>query len=261
MLLKEVLESLLTGLLGGAVSGLLGVSSGGILVPLLVLILGREQHAAQSLSLVAQIFPSSLAGVRRYARHGHGASWRWVVCLSLGFLVGGVLGALLANTVPDRMLQWIFVGYLVVLMALMFTSGRNHSNQHAHAASVDSPAQLSILIAIGAAGGFSSGFLGIGGGLAITALMTALQRIPQHRAQAFSLAVTALPLTLPAAWVYLRQGATIPWDLVAGLVAGLWIGTLIGASFANRITEQNLRRLSLLAIGSMALYMAFRALR
>lgn len=105
-----------------------------------------------------------------------------------------------------------------------------------------------------------SGFLGIGGGLAITALMTAVLHLPQHRAQAFSLAVTALPLTLPAAWIYVQQGAGIPWVIIAGVVAGLWIGTLIGSQFANRIPEQNLRGLSFLFIGAMALYMAYRAL-
>ena len=37
---------------------------GGILVPLLVLILGKDQHVAQGISLLAQVVPTSLSGVR-----------------------------------------------------------------------------------------------------------------------------------------------------------------------------------------------------
>ena len=59
----------------------------------------------------------------------------------------------------------------------------------------DVPLHWASLAAIGAVAGWSSGFLGIGGGLAITALMTGLMKISQHRAQAMSLAVTALPVT------------------------------------------------------------------
>lgn len=261
MLMNEVFGSLLTGLLGGLVSGLLGVTSGGILVPLLILVLGRDQHTAQGLSLLAQVFPASLSGVRHYARHGHGVSWRWVGYLGAGFAVGGVLGALCAGSVPDRALRWTFVAYLVLLMALMVVSQRRRAGgDQVGATPSDASTHGSALIAIGAAGGFSSGFLGIGGGLAITALMTAVLHLPQHRAQAFSLAVTALPLTLPAAWIYIRQGWNIPWIIIAGVVAGLWIGTLIGSQFANRVAEKNLRGLSFLFIGAMALYMAFRAL-
>jgi uncharacterized protein len=260
MPLTEALGSLLTGLIGGAVSGFLGVSSGGLLVPLLIFILGRDQHAAQGLSLVAQIFPTSLSGVRHYAKHGHEVAWRWLAWLAAGFAGGGVLGALLAVHVSDQLLRWSFVGYLVVLMTLMVMGGRHKEQPGTASISFDRPVGGFVLGLIGAAGGASSGFLGIGGGLAITALMAAGLKLQQHRAQAYSLAVTALPLTLPAAFVYLRQGWDIPWTVVAGVVVGLWIGTLIGSQFANRLAEATLRRLSFGCIGAMTLYMAFRAL-
>ena len=51
----DLLGGLVTGTLGGLFSGFLGVTSGGILVPLLILILGKEQHVAQGISLVAQV--------------------------------------------------------------------------------------------------------------------------------------------------------------------------------------------------------------
>ena len=57
-----------TGLVGGFTSGLLGVSPGGGLVVFSVLLLGAEQHAAQGISLVAQIPPTSLAAINMYQR-------------------------------------------------------------------------------------------------------------------------------------------------------------------------------------------------
>ena len=119
MNLADIIGGLVTGLAGGLFSGFLGVTAGGVLVPLLILILGRDQHVAQGISLVAQIVPTSLSGVRNYSRSGHRISMRWLIWLAVGFGVGGCIGALLAVHVPDRALQWCFVGYLVILLAIM----------------------------------------------------------------------------------------------------------------------------------------------
>jgi hypothetical protein len=59
MTYSDVLGGLLAGGVGGIASGFLGITSGGILVPLLVLILGHDQHVAQGISLVAQVVPTS----------------------------------------------------------------------------------------------------------------------------------------------------------------------------------------------------------
>jgi uncharacterized protein len=105
------------------------------------------------------------------------------------------------------------------------------------------------------------GRLGIGGGLAITALMTGLMNISQHRAQAVSLAVTALPVALPAALFYVQQGTELPWLTIVSLVVGLWLGTGIGARLANRVNANHLRLLLIIMIAAMALFMAFKAWR
>ena len=61
-------------------------------------------------------------------------------------------------------------------------------------------------VAVGFIAGFSSGFLGIGGGLAITAGLSAGLRVPQHQAQLVSLVFSIIPMTIPAAWIYWRNG-------------------------------------------------------
>src|SRR5437763_10518797 len=205
----DIIGGLVTGGVGGLVSGFLGVTAGGILVPLLILILVKDQHVAQGISLVAQVVPTSLSGVRNYSRSGHRITMRWLVWLAVGFGIGGCVGALLAVHVPDRALQWCFVGYLAILLAIMLLRSHPKSNS-AEDVPQDVPLRWITLGAIGAIAGWSSGFLGIGGGLAITALMAGIAKISQHRAQAMSVAVTALPVTLPAALLYVQQGTELP---------------------------------------------------
>jgi uncharacterized membrane protein YfcA len=60
------LAGLGVGLVGRVTSGLLGVSPGGGLVVSANLLLGSEQHVAQGISLLAQIPPTGLSGVKRY---------------------------------------------------------------------------------------------------------------------------------------------------------------------------------------------------
>src|SRR6516165_6803199 len=109
--LHDLLGGVAAGLAGGFTSGLLGVSPGGGLVVFSVLLLGAEQHVAQGISLVAQIPPTSLAGIRRYWEQGSRCPLRWLVLLAIGFIVGGVAGALAANHVSSATLQWSYVGY------------------------------------------------------------------------------------------------------------------------------------------------------
>jgi hypothetical protein len=257
----DILGGLLAGGIGGLASGFLGITSGGILVPLLVLILGKDQHVAQGISLVAQVVPTSLSGVRNYSQSGHRIALRWLIWLAFGFGVGGCIGALLATQMSDRALQWSFVGYLTILLAIVVLRPPRPKVEGSADIGDDPSLHWASLATIGTVAGWSSGFLGIGGGLAITALMTGLLKISQHRSQAMSLAVTALPVTLPAALLYLQQGTDMPWLTIAGLIAGLWIGTDIGARFANRVSPDKLRIMMILMIAAMALFMAFKAWR
>jgi uncharacterized membrane protein YfcA len=120
---------------------------------------------------------------------------------------------------------------------------------------------LAAVVAVGALAGFSSGFLGIGGGLAITVGLSAWLKVPQRMAQMISLALLAVPLTIPAAWVYWREGHIVSWGVLIGVVLGLVAGTDIGARLANRLNDKALRRSLLVFIVLMAGYMAREALR
>ena len=151
----DILGGLLAGGVGGVASGFLGITSGGILVPLLVLILAKDQHVAQGISLVAQVVPTSLSGVRNYSQSGHRVSLRWLTWLAVGFALGGCVGALLATHVSDRALQGTFVGYLAILLTIVVLRPPRPKVEGTAEDTEDLPLHWASLAAIGAVAGWS----------------------------------------------------------------------------------------------------------
>ncbi|HUN99380.1 MAG TPA: sulfite exporter TauE/SafE family protein [Bradyrhizobium sp.] len=259
MMVQELLAGIGTGLAGGFTSGLLGVSPGGGLVVFSVLLLGAEQHVAQGISLVAQIPPTSLTGIKRYRKQGSRSPMRWLVVLALGFIAGGIIGALAADLVSSSVLQWAYVAYLVLLDVMLILRRERKTEEQAPAPA--SPhLHWAALLAVGLFAGLSSGFLGIGGGLATVVGLSAILRVPQHQAQMVSLVLALVPTTIPSAWVYWKQGWSAPWPVLAGVIIGLLAGTDLGARLANRIDRAALRVTLIFFVSMMAIYMAYKAL-
>ena len=259
MNLHDLLAGLLTGLAGGLTAGLLGVSPGGGLVVFSVLLLGAGQHVAQGISLVAQVPPTGLAGLRRYWQTGNRAPLRWIILLTIGFLAGGVAGALAANNVAGPILRWTYVAYLVALdVMLILRGGRDKAGHDEDHAMRD--LHWAALLAVGLLAGLSSGFLGIGGGLATVVGLSAVLGVPQHQAQMASLVMSLIPTTIPSAWIYWSGGTLASWPVLAGVIIGLIAGTDLGARAANRIDRARLRVAMIFFVSLMAIYMTFKAL-
>lgn len=255
---SDLLAGVAIGLVSGVSSGLLGTSPGGALVVFSSLLLGVEQHVAQGVSLIAQVPPTSLPGIARYRSGGARSPLRWLVLIGAGFVAGGVAGAFAAVSVSATALRWTYVGYLATLGILLLLRGRRRDETEM--GKEPQPVHWAALLAIGLAAGLSAGFLGIGGGLAMTVGLGVLLRQRQHDAQMISLALAILPTNLPAALVYLREGSVAPWPAIGGVIAGLAVGTDAGARLATRTSASTLRRLTLAMVVGMAAYMTYKAL-
>ncbi|MGK2879166.1 MAG: sulfite exporter TauE/SafE family protein [Solirubrobacterales bacterium] len=103
----EILEVILVGFLAGTVSGLFGVGGGVIFVPSLVFLFGMTQAEANATSLLA-IVPVALVGSYRQNRYGNVAV-REGVWIGVVSLPATVLAAYVANEIPQRALQLLFV--------------------------------------------------------------------------------------------------------------------------------------------------------
>lgn len=105
----EALEIILVGFLAGTVAGLFGVGGGVIFVPSLVFIFGMTQAEANATSLLA-IVPVALMGSYRQKKYGNLAV-REGVWIGLVSLPATVLAAYVANELPHRVLQLMFVAF------------------------------------------------------------------------------------------------------------------------------------------------------
>lgn len=106
------------GLAVGALSGAFGVGGGPLMVPVLVLAYGLEQHAAQGTSL-AVIVPTAVVGAVAHHRRGL-VDWRAAAYMSLGGIAGVFFGARLALEIEAETLQGIF-GVVLVAVGIGLT--------------------------------------------------------------------------------------------------------------------------------------------
>jgi hypothetical protein len=119
-LLGVPLRLVAIGLLGGLLSGLLGVGGGVIMVPLLVLAAGYGQREAHALSLGA-IIPISVAGGAAYWVAGEVHPLE-AAALTVGAIAGARVGALALSRIDERLLKLVFGLFVLGVSALMLVT-------------------------------------------------------------------------------------------------------------------------------------------
>ncbi len=106
------------GLLAGVLSGLFGVGGGVVMVPLQMLFLGETIKEAVRTSLGA-VFLIATWAVGRHAISGN-VLWLAGIALGIGMLVGAQVGARLLSKLPDKVVNLLFRGLLLLLAGYMF---------------------------------------------------------------------------------------------------------------------------------------------
>jgi len=109
--MKEILY-LVLGLAAGTLSGIFGIGGGVILIPALVFLVGLSQHDAQGTTLAMMLPPIGLLAVMKYYQSGH-VHFYIAAFICLGFLIGGLLGANIAESIPTLVLRKAFGVFLM----------------------------------------------------------------------------------------------------------------------------------------------------
>lgn len=105
----------LLGIYAGTLSGLLGLGSGIILIPTLVLLCGFAQKSAQGTALAVMV-PMVLVGTLRYWKNPEIETNAAVIGLIiLGALVGALVGTELAARLPGPILRKLFAVVLIIV--------------------------------------------------------------------------------------------------------------------------------------------------
>ncbi|MEN6374720.1 MAG: sulfite exporter TauE/SafE family protein [Smithella sp.] len=106
-----IIVLLITGLVTGFLSGMMGVGGGAIMVPVMVLLAGFTQHVAQGTSLLVMV-PAGTVGALTHRRLGnvvHELLWGLIP----GLLLGAYLGGSFAYLLPEKILRTIFVAVII----------------------------------------------------------------------------------------------------------------------------------------------------
>jgi uncharacterized membrane protein YfcA len=179
-LILYILILLSTGAFVGFASGLLGVGGGFIMVPVqyfLLTAIGLDPDTALRMAFATSltvILPTALSGAWGHWRMG---AVMVVPAIFLGVtgIIGGVLGAGISSYAPASILSFIF-GLLALGSALWMLG-----SSYPEIKETPSNPKQSYLF-WGFLGGFSSGLLGIGGGVVMVPLLNLLLKFPIHKA-------------------------------------------------------------------------------
>lgn len=118
--MMDIMLYLLLGLVAGALSGLIGVGGGIIIIPALVLLFGMSQHEAQGTTLALLVPPIGLLAAWIYYKQGY-VDLRVAAFICMGFFLGALVGAKIATALSTSVLERVFgVALLLVSLKMIF---------------------------------------------------------------------------------------------------------------------------------------------
>lgn len=112
---------LLTGVVVGAFSALLGVGGAIVMVPFMTLGMGLGQHASEGTALVV-VVPTAVAGALAHRRRGY-VDFRAASLLAAGGVMGAFAGARVALATSGEVLETAFGTFLVLVGLRMAVRG------------------------------------------------------------------------------------------------------------------------------------------
>ena len=112
--LQIILLLLLIGLVAGALSGVIGIGGGIVIVPALIYFVGFSQRTAQGTSLAILLLPIGLLGVIQFYKAGY-VDVKVTAIIALAFFIGSYFGSRIALTVPQESLKKFFA---ILLLAI-----------------------------------------------------------------------------------------------------------------------------------------------
>ncbi|MDT8901385.1 sulfite exporter TauE/SafE family protein [Anaeroselena agilis] len=109
--MTAILLTFAIGLIGGVLSGLLGIGGGAVMVPLMVFILGIAQHTAQGISMLV-IIPTALVALWHFHKDKM-VDYRTAGMLAMGAIVGALISANFVQYIPGNDLKKLFGIFII----------------------------------------------------------------------------------------------------------------------------------------------------
>lgn len=239
---------LILGAFAGLIAGVFGLGGGIIIVPALIFTFTYLNfdpqvltHLAVGTSLSTIIFTSISAIYVHYKRLA--IDWGLALKLTIGMVIGGLLGAYVADFISGKTLQRIFAAYALFVAIQMWFSLTPK-------ASYELPKKLGCTL-LGTVIGFISGLFGIAGGSLVVPVLT-FYKVNIIRAIATS-SVTGFPIALSGTLGYLWMGMDannlpeetfgyIYWPATLGIIMSSTYFAKLGAKITHGINPQLLKK-------------------
>jgi uncharacterized membrane protein YfcA len=235
MSIAETAEMLGLGAAFGAFGGLFGVGGGIIAIPVLVLLFGMTEQAAQGTALV-MILPTVLMGFWKY-RQRNSIDGRMAVLLGASAVLATYVSARLANAMASATLRAAFGAFLVMIAFYFAWKVLRPIPEKKRLSALDW--RFSWLV--GLSGGLLSGLFGVGGATIAPPALTTFFRLSQTAAQGLALAMIA-PGTIVALAVYAHAGV-VDWNAGLAMAVGGLVAVPAGVALAHKLKAEKLRLL------------------
>ncbi|MEM5530026.1 sulfite exporter TauE/SafE family protein [Gammaproteobacteria bacterium AS21] len=259
-MLSTVLLYLVLGAGAGLTAGLFGIGGGLLIVPVLIFVFELQNvsadvltHAAVATSL-ATIVITSISSV--IAHHKKGAvQWQLFKPLTLGILLGAIIGVNTAALLSGAILQLIF-GCFALLVAMQMAFGFKPNTGQGSTSTIT-------LASAGTFIGWASAIFGIGGGTLTVPFLT-WKNIQMQKAVATA-AACGLPIALSGALtnIYVGWDSQLmpPWSIgyiylpaFVGIIITSTIFAKLGAKLAHSLPADKLKKI-------FAIFLFFVAVR
>jgi uncharacterized membrane protein YfcA len=246
----ELVFLILLGVLIGLVASMVGVGGGVFIVPILSILFEFTSQQAAGTSLGVIIF-TSLASTYAYSRQKR-IDYKIGLSFSVLAVPGAILGAYLTNFISSQMLGIIFGLFLIFVAIRMAVNLKiplpkaSKVSVRWHRKLVDSDGKVfeydsNILLGSFLAffGGFSSGFLGMGGGSVMVPILHLVTNLPIHLAVATSMFIMIFSTTA-GILIHIPFG-NVQFEYSAYIAIGVIFGAQIGARIAKKASGRYLK--------------------
>ena len=215
-----VFELGIVGILVGAISGFFGVGGGMLLTPILFTI-GFDFKSAIGISIVQMVFSSVYGSYLNYKKGSLIVSEG--LYIGFGGFIGGFIGGTMTSSIPDTVLQYMFLSMLIfALLRLLFSRANSDDSE-------TSTPNRWLLLAIGIAIGIVAILLGVGGSILLLPILVGFLHYPIKKAVSAGLffvvfsSIAGLASRLSTGTIDMHNGLIVAVAALAGVVIGIWL--------------------------------------
>ncbi|MHA2096018.1 MAG: sulfite exporter TauE/SafE family protein, partial [Candidatus Hodarchaeales archaeon] len=220
----------------GILSAALGVGGGFITTPSLIIV-GIDEAYAVGTALFMIIF-TALSSTFAYSQQKGIIEYRSGLLIAITTIIGSITGSLTSSilAVEDpQLFRIVFAVCLIPIAIKMIVYPKERRKKASDEEEIDhdeiiwygfEKRELYSTV-LGLVAGFSSGLLGIGGGVVMVPILVTIGKMPMHKAVATSMFIMIFT-SLAGAVVKFAHGQAHP-DLALFLIIGIVLGAQVGA--------------------------------